>query len=82
MNKCGRPDLYRDLASGLTLDIDGLNPGTFESHHIVFGDEYSNLIEGGALDDRLYGGAGDDYPEMQAALDHEGCTIVLCHSVN
>ena len=41
-----------------------------------------DLIEGDSKDHRLYGGAGDDYPEMQAALGHEGCTIVLCHSVN
>ena len=64
--------LYHDLDSGVTLDIDGINPGTVASHHIGFGGMGSDSLTGGRLPDRLFGGggrdsltglAGDDYLE-------------------
>lgn len=52
--------IYQDLSSGLTLDIDGVNPTTLASHYHIFGSDKAETITGGELRDTLFGGAGDD----------------------
>ncbi|NKI93255.1 calcium-binding protein [Rhizobacter sp. SG703] len=70
--------IYQDVSRGISLDIDGVNPGTLTSHYVRFGGEANDFLSGGALSDRLFGGGGadqlnggdgDDYLEGGAAFD-------------
>ena len=52
---------FTDLASGISLNIDGYWDGvSFNYHQIVFGDSGSNTLFGGEIEDKLYGGDGAD----------------------
>ena len=52
--------IYHDIASGIRLDIDGVNPTTLASHQIVFGGNGADSVSGGSVEDHLYGGTGAD----------------------
>ncbi|MEM9101026.1 MAG: calcium-binding protein [Pseudomonadota bacterium] len=62
--------IYTDMTSGLTLDVDGFNPLTLESHRITFGSQNGERIEGGSIEDELYGMSGDDVLVGQAGNDY------------
>ncbi len=52
--------IYQDEASGISLDIDGVNLTEADSHYVRFGGEASDFLVGGMLSDRLFGGGGRD----------------------
>lgn len=62
--------IYEDVATGLTLDIDGVNPAALASHFIRFGNYADNVLNGAGLEDRLYGAAGSDTLNGEAGHDY------------
>ncbi|MDD3610198.1 MAG: hypothetical protein PHI49_10660, partial [Halothiobacillaceae bacterium] len=62
--------IYHDIASGIRLDIDGVNPTTLASHQIVFGGNGADSVSGGSVEDHLYGGAGADVLDGKGGNDY------------
>ena len=62
--------LFLDAAQNITLDIDGFNPASVASRHILFGGSGTDTLTGGSIDDSLYGGAGNDILKGEGGSDH------------
>ena len=63
--------IYQDLNRNITLDLDGFNPASMQTGHILFGSEArQNTLTGSSIGDSLYGGVKNDVLDGKGGADY------------
>jgi len=63
--------IYQDLNRNITLDLDGFNPASTQTGHILFGSEArQNTLTGSSIGDSLYGGVKNDVLDGKGGADY------------